>query len=621
MYLKRLLFLTLIFNREETYNLPFINSAFFMKPITRIFHLLLALVLVSCSNTGNKNVTTRELQNHIKYLSSDSLKGRLTGSTGDSLAADYIRSELASYGLVPLSGDGLERFKVTEKILAGKENSLSVNGIAYNPENDFTPVAFSENSYVKAEVIFAGYGFSINNDSLKWDDYKGTDIKNKWVMMLRSDPEPDNQNSKFAPFAADRNKAMSAKDLGAAGILIVSGKSFDNSDTFDPLAKGGNSVGIPVFRIKRTVADAILKKSKHTIDDLEKNLNSGKKPFSFSTGVIVEARSEILNYLTNTRNVMMLLPGEDENLKNEYLIFGAHFDHLGMGGPGSGSRAVDTIGVHPGADDNASGVAMLIEVAGKFAGTKNSHKRSLIFVAFTGEEEGLLGSKYFTDNPLIDLSKADAMINLDMVGRLKETKDLQIAGVGTADSLKERAVSVADTNKLRVTFTEEGSGPSDHSAFYSKNIPVLYFTTGAHDEYHKPSDTWDKINYPGMVNVADLIFKITAGIANEPAKLKFKEAGQKEDPNRPPRRRGITLGIMPDVTGSIKNGLKVEAVTPGRPGAIGGMKKGDIIVSVNEKAVNNIEDYMFRLGQLKKGQTISVEVLRNNKKEVLIIKL
>lgn len=591
-----------------------------MKSLKFVLLLLFAVLLVSC-NTRKIDVTAGELLRHIKYLSSDSLKGRLTGSRGDSLAAEYIKGELASYGLIPLSGDGLERFKVTEKVLAGKENSFSVNGKTYTPETDFTPVAFSENGSLKAEVVFAGYGFSINNDSLKWDDYTGIDVKNKWVMMLRSDPEPDNQNSKFASSGNDRNKAAIAKDMGAAGVLLVSGQSFDNGDIFDPLSKGGYSVGIPVLRIKRGVADAILLKSKQNINDLEKRLITGKKPFSLITGTTAEGRSEIINYLTNTRNVIMLLPGEDENLKNEYLIFGAHFDHLGMGGPGSGSRAIDTVGVHPGADDNASGVAMLIEIAGKFAGTNNSHKRSLVFVAFTGEEQGLIGSKYFTDNPLIDLSKTDAMINFDMVGRLNEMKRLQVMGVGTADSLKERIISVADTNNLKVTFIEEGSGPSDYSSFYSKNIPVLHFFTGAGDDYHTPADTWDKINYKGMVNISDLVFKMTSELANEPARLKFKESGPKDDPNRPPRRRGITLGIRPDVTGSINNGLIVEDVTSGKPGAIGGMKKGDIIVSIEGKPVNNIGDYMFRMSQVKKGQTISVEVLRTNRKEVLIIQL
>jgi hypothetical protein len=593
-----------------------------MKQILRLTAVILPLIImtISCSRVKTK-ITTGELTDHIKYLSSDSLKGRMTGSQGDSLAAEYIRARFTEYGLIPVNGDGLQRFKVTDKVIAGKDNSLLINGKSMVAEEDFTPVTFSENGSVKAEVVFAGYGFSINTDSLTWDDYKGTDVKDKWVMILRSDPEPDNLKSKFAAYSNDRNKAMIAKDLGAAGVLLVSGQAFDNSDTFEPLSKGGFSVGIPVIRIKRSVADEILVAKKLNINDLEKKLNTLKKPLSISSGTVVEGRSEILNYLTNTRNVVMMLPGEDESLKNEYLIFGAHFDHLGMGGPGSSSRAVDTVGVHHGADDNASGVALLIEMAGRFAGTKGSHKRSLVFVAFTGEEVGMFGSKHFTENPVIDLTKVNAMINFDMVGRLKETKDFNVGGVGTADSLKERAMAIADTNLIKLTFTDEGSGPSDHSSFYSKNIPVLYFTTGAHEDYHTPADSWDKINYKGIVNEGDLIFKMTSGLANEPARLKFKEAGQKDDPNRPVRRKGITLGIMPDFTGRISNGLIVDAVTPGKPASVGGMKKGDIITSIDGKAVNNIGDYMFRMGQVKKGQTISVDVLRNNKKEILIIKL
>jgi aminopeptidase YwaD len=583
--------------------------------------LIITIFCFSCSRSLNPSVTTKELETHIKYLSSDELKGRLTGSEGDSLAAVYIKKVLSLYKLTPLSGDGLQRFKVTDKVVYGKNNSLTINGTSYSPENDFAPVAFSENGTLKAEVVFAGYGFSISNDSVQWDDYKGIDVKNKWVMILRADPEPDNINSKFATFSGDRNKAMLAKDMGAAGVLLVSGQTFDNSDNLDPLAKGDFSVGIPVFRIKRTMADAILSKSKQGINDLEKKLNTDRKPASYLTETTVDGKSEIIQTLASTRNVVMFLPGQDPKLRDEYLIFGGHFDHLGMGGPGSSSRAVDTIGVHHGADDNASGVALMMEVAGKFAGTRNSHKRSLIFMAFTGEEEGLLGSKYFTENSGMNLSKVDLMINFDMVGRLKETKSLQVGGVGTAQGLQEKAVALADTNILKLTFTEEGSGPSDHSAFYSKNIPVLYFTTGAHDDYHKPSDTWDKINYSGMVNISDLVFKITSDIANDPEKLQFREAGPKVDSNRPSRRRGLTLGIMPDVTGSIKNGLKAEAVTPGKPGALGGMKKGDIIISIEGKPVNNIQDYMFRMSQLKAGQRITVEVLRNNQKEVLLIQL
>jgi aminopeptidase YwaD len=592
-----------------------------MKAISKIFQLLVMIILVSCSNTGNKNVTTGELLNHIKYLSSDSLKGRLTGSDGDSLAADYIRGELASYGFIPLSGDGLQRFKITDKTLIGEKNSMKINNVNYKPEEDFIPFAFSENGSVGSDVVFAGYGFNINTDSLKWNDYDKIDVKGKWVLILRADPESENAMSKFASFGPDRNKALIAKDMGASGILMISGESLDKEDKFDALVKGEFSVGIPAFRIKRSLADVILSKSKTTISKLEKMLNTTLKPASFSTGIVLTANSEIIQQKVNTRNVVMMLPGEDEKLKNEYIILGGHFDHLGMGGPGSSSRAVDTMGVHHGADDNASGVAMMLELAQKFAGTNGSHKRSIICMAFTGEEEGLLGSKYFTDNPEVDLLKVDAMINFDMVGRLNETKDLQIGGVGTATGLKDIASTECDTNLLKPLFTEEGYGPSDHSAFYLKNIPVLYFTTKAHLDYHTPGDTYDKINYKGMVTVSDLIFRITSRIASDTTRLKYKESGPKVEVSRSLRRKGVTLGIMPDVTGSIKNGLRADFVTPGKPAAMGGMKKGDIITSINGKQVNNIEDYMFRLNQLKKGQTISVEVLRNNKKEVLIIQL
>jgi aminopeptidase YwaD len=586
-------------------------------PVTILF----AVAAYSCSRSAKSDVTVNELQSQIKYLSSDSLQGRMTGSEGDSLAAEFIRKELTAYGLIPFSGDGLVRFKVTDKVIFGKSNSFAVDGRIFIPETDFAPTAFSENTALKSDVVFAGYGFSINNDSVKWDDFNGIDVRNKWVMLLRSDPEPDNLRSKYADFSGDRYKAMIAKEKGAAGILLVSGQAFDNSDNLDPLKKDDYSIRIPVFRIKRQVADAILVKSKLTINDVEKKLNSENKPFSFLTKTTVEAKSDIIQTMANTRNIVMLLPGEDEKLKNEYIIFGAHFDHVGMGGPGSSSMAQDTTGVHHGADDNASGVAMIIELAGKFAGTKNSHKRSLIFSAFSGEEEGLLGSKYFAEIIGKDTSKTDLMVNFDMVGRLKETKFLQVGGVGTADGLKEATIAAADTNLLKLTFSEEGAGPSDHSAFYSKNIPVLYFTSGSHEDYHKPSDTWEKINYEGMVNISDLAFKVTSELANNPAKLKFKEAGPKADSNRPSRRRGLTLGFMPDVTGSIKNGLKVEAVTPGKPGAIGGLKKGDIIISINAMPVNNIQDYMFRMSQLKAGQRITVEVMRNKQKEALLIQL
>jgi len=590
-----------------------------LKHIIRSIPLLILLFLFSCRQ--NSKVTVNELQDHIKYLSSDSLKGRLTGSTGDSLAAEYIKSKLLSYGLNPLNGDGLQRFKVTKKIAAGKNNSLSVNGKEYVCDKDFMPLAFSSNTQLESEVVFAGYGFNINSDTLKWNDYNGIDVKGKWVLILKGDPEPENTKSKFILFSADRDKALLAKDMGAAGVLMVSGPVFDPQDAFDPLNTEGYSVDIPVLKIKKEIADIILSKSKKTISGLEKQLNDKRKPFSFASRVTVNGKAEIIRELANTRNVTMLLPGEDPELKNEFIILGAHFDHLGMGGPGSGSRALDTIGIHHGADDNASGVAMMLELAKKFALTKGSHKRTIICLAFSGEEEGLLGSKHFADDPGIDLSKVNAMINLDMVGRLNETNNLQISGVGTATGLKDLVYAKTDTAVIKLTLSDEGYGPSDHSSFYGKNIPVLFYFTGAHMDYHTPKDTWEKINYNGMVEISDLIFNVSKELASSETRLKFKEAGPKVEAVRYNRGKGVTLGFMPDFAGVVKNGLRADFVTPGKPAALGGMLKGDIITFINGKQVNNIQDYMYRMGQLKHGQTISVEVLRNGKKVVLLIQL
>jgi aminopeptidase YwaD len=591
-----------------------------VKHISWNITLLAMFLLVSCS--GNREVTIRELSDHIKYLSSDSLKGRLTGSPGDSLAAVYIENKLESYGFAPLSGDGFQRYKVTKKLVPGPDNTLNANNTEFTPEKDFTPMAFSSNANLTSDVVFAGYGFSINNDSIKWDDYKGTDVKGKWVLILRADPEPDNSNSPYISSSADRDKALLAKDMGAGGVLLVSGPEFEQDDTFDSLtASDYYSVGIPVFRIKREIADDILSSKGTNVASLEKRLNNSKEPFSFSINIKVSGNAEVVREMANTRNVVMVLPGEDPQLKNEYLILGAHFDHLGMGGPGSGSRALDTIGIHHGADDNASGVAMMLELAEKFAKTKGSHKRSIICVAFSGEEEGLLGSKHFVDNPEIDLSKVDAMINMDMVGRLNESNNLQIGGVGTATGLKDLVLANSDTSVIKLSLSQEGYGPSDHSSFYGKDIPVLFYFTGAHMDYHTPNDTWDKINFKGMVEISDLIYKVARELACDSTKLHFTEAGPKVEINRYPKRRGVTLGIMPDFAGVIKNGLRADFVTPGKPAALGGMKKGDIITAINGKTVNNIQDYMFRMGQLKHGQTISVEVNRDNKKVVLLIQL
>jgi Zn-dependent M28 family amino/carboxypeptidase len=593
------------------------------KPLKTIPALTAAAFLIITGSCAvQKDITPKELTAHVKYLSSDDLKGRETGAEGDSLAAEYIRKELAAAGMKPLTGDGFQRFSVTKRLRAGSNNRLSFNGRDFREGEDFSPLSFSSVATLTAPAVFAGYGFSISNDSLKWNDYEGLDVKGKWVIVLRSDPEPDNLQSPYSQHSGDRSKALVAKDQGAAGVLMVSGAAFDPKDVLDPLSGAGNSAGIPVLRIKRNVADMIFSNSGRKTEQLEKEINSTKKPQSFASGTTVTASADIVSETAGTRNVVMVLPGQDEVLKNEYIVFGAHFDHLGMGGQGSSSRAVDTVGVHHGADDNASGVALMIEMAERFALTEDSHKRSIVAVAFSGEEMGLLGSKYYTENPGIDLTKVNAMINLDMVGRIRDSsKTLQVGGVGTAEGLKDLVVGSIDTSVVSLTLSEEGYGPSDHSSFYGKNIPVLFFTTGAHLDYHTPEDTWDKLNYEGMKLIGDYIYDISKQFADSPGRLQYKESGPKVETSRAMRRRGVTLGIMPDFAGNIKNGLRADFVTPGKPAALGGMKKGDIITAIEGKPVNNIDDYMFRLSQLKAGQTISVEITRNGRKEVLLIQL
>jgi len=595
-----------------------------MSLLKKIIVISLSFLLLSFSKGKGKSdeVTVGELKKHVSYLASEGLKGRRTGTEGDSLAALYIRNDLKGNGYVPLSGDGFQRYRVTDKIILGPANSLMLNGAIFKVETDFVPFAFSENKSFGAEVVFAGYGFDIHEDSLKWNDYSNLDVKGKIVMVLRADPEIDKNMSPFIKYSRDRDKVLQAKDMGAAAVLLVSGKIFDPEDKFEPLTKGEQSVGIPAFRISRKVADQILESGNMTVESLEKKLNDERKPSGFATKVKVSGHSDVVQTTVPTRNVVMVLPGSDKNLKNEYLVIGAHFDHLGMGGVGSGSRVPDTVAVHYGADDNASGVGMLLELAEKLAANPESHKRSIIVAAFSGEEMGLLGSKNFVENQDFDLKKVNAMVNLDMVGRLTDSTKLQIGGVGTAEPFRKIIYESCDTVKLRLALAEEGYGPSDHASFYGKDIPVLFLSSGAHLDYHTPADTWDKINYEGMVSISDMAFRIISDLANSDSKLIFKEAGPKLATGRGvSRRKGVTLGIMPDFAGNVTNGLRADAITPGKPAAIGGMKRGDIIISINGKSVNNIQDYMFRMGQLKFGETISIEVIRNGKIEVLLIQL
>jgi len=373
------------------------------------------------------------------------------------------------------------------------------------------------------------------------------------------------------------------------------------------------------LNIKRNIADKILEKSGKTIEQVENEIIETQKPLSFAIPCELFAETETLQHKVKTQNVIAVLEGNDPILKDQYIIVGGHYDHLGMGGYGSGSRMPDTVAVHNGADDNASGIAGIIEIAEKLA-AQNNNKRSIIFMAFGGEEMGLLGSKYFVNNPLVDLKNINAMVNIDMIGRLNESNKILIGGTGTsieAETILNNNVKEIDIN---LSFSPEGFGPSDHASFYSENIPVFFISTGAHEDYHTPFDDIDKINFEGQKAISDYLVNVIEDLSRRDSTLTFQEAGPKKNTNFRGRLK-VTLGIMPDFTSTDLKGLGVGGVRPDGPAKKGGMQKGDLIIAVDGKSVENIYDYMNRLKKLKPGQIITVDIIRNDEKKVLLIQL
>lgn len=588
--------------------------------------LLIFFIIAISSNVTAQEISIDSLRAHVEYLASPNLEGRKAGSAGDSLAAYFISQKFSSAGMSMSSKNGFQYFSLVTDIKPGSGNYLELNNSPKNINEDYNPFSFSSNASFKAPVVFAGFGITGQSDSLLWDDYKNLDVKNKWVLILRGDPEPDNPMSGFIPLASDRAKALTAKDKGAGGVLLVSPSSIEKQDKPIEILydKTVSDAGLPVISITRKLAGLILNKSTSAIDSLEKLMISEKISRSFETESIVYASTEIVRQKTVSRNIIAIVEGVDPVLKNEYVVVGAHYDHLGFGGEGSGSRIPDTIAVHYGADDNASGVSSLIELARHFSNEKNKTSRSLIFIAFGAEEMGIIGSRHFIEHPLVPLTSIKSMINLDMVGRLKIDEDpsINISGTGTSnitDSLLNR-LKIGRSFELKTI--PDGYGPSDHAAFYTAGIPVSFITTGAHSEYHTPYDSFETLNYKGLRDVTYFTADLISELANVVPAPIFSEAGPRREAGHYGRNLKVTLGIMPDVSGAeTSGGMKVEGTRKDAPAARAGMLKGDIITAINGLKVSNIYDYMSRLSKLKPGEVVNVEILRNNKQEVLIIQL
>ena len=310
--------------------------------------------------------------------------------------------------------------------------------------------------------------------------------------------------------------------------------------------------------------------------------------------------------------------GKVEGSTGKYIVIGAHYDHLGLGGKEIGSRRPDTVAVHNGADDNASGIAGVLHLAKHYAKEKNL-EHGFIFVAFGAEERGIVGSKHFAEN--IDPKKVVAMVNFDMIGNLRNNA-ITLGGTGTAKEMDDIIywAEKENWNALKITRSAQGHGPSDHTSFYAKNIPVFYITTGATEDYHTPDDDSYKIKFGGIDSVANFVKCLVNQIQKYPQGLTFTDTGS---PEASPMRGGfkVSLGLMPDVTGQVENGLRADMVVKGKPAHKAGMKNGDVIIQVNDIKIKDIEVYMKALGTLEKGDLVKVKVLRGAEEIVLNVQL
>ncbi len=593
-------------------NLRMKNTAFF---------LVATLVLISCQPKFEKEITTTEIEDHISYLASDELKGRYPGTPEDDLLSAYIVSQFKQAGLSLYDKKGLQPFDIVTEIETGPSNSFSFHGNELETGSDFSLFSFSTNGSVEAEVVFAGYGFQIDEADIQWDDYASVDVSGKWVMLLRGVPGKQEASSPYINHSEDRGKALLAADQGAAGVIFVSGAGFDVDDRLVELKGKQHPLFIPVIHLSRSAADNLFSTAgKDSISVYDSRISSTLKPASFASGIKVSITVDLQPRTVETANTVAVLKGADPSLRAEYVVMGAHHDHLGMGGPGSSSREPDTTAVHYGADDNASGVAGIIEIAEYLVSRAPS--RSILFTTFGAEEMGLVGSRYFTENSPIDLSMVQVMINIDMVGRLNEDRQLQIGGIGTSPGFKMLIDSLNRSHEFNLKYSKAGFGPSDHAAFYAQDVPVLFISTGPHADYHTPADHMSAINLDGTREVVEFVAEIAEALANEKERIAFTEAGPKVGGSSRGRRGGITLGLMPDTTYDGNEGMPVMFITDeGKPAALGGIQKDDIIVAIEGKKVGNIYDYMSRLDQLKEGMSIVVTVKRGGDTLDLLIQL
>lgn len=537
----------------------------------RLLVFLLFLVNVVSAqkiSKGDKEIL-KYLEANVVYLASDKLEGRRAGTQGETLAADFISSKFKEIGLFPKGGTNsyFQPFTVDDGKQILQETIFSVNKKNLIQGTEFFPISNSAQSDLRKTQI---------SPSLSERDQP-------WMIDIADDLSDNKDNPHFDMNGLLASKITRAKEKGASAIILFNSGIIEDKLYFDPKDRS-ESFPIPVVYITKEGIKNHLSENGSTYDI----------DFKIATGPKVR----------NTKNVV----GYIDNKAELTVVIGAHFDHLGYGEDGNSMIRTGEAMIHNGADDNASGTAALIELA--FLLKKSKAKQyNYLFIAFSAEELGLNGSKYFVENPTISLNTVNYMINMDMVGRMNDSsKTITVGGYGTSPNWKTMIEGIKKKT-FNIRFDSSGSGPSDHTSFYRKDIPVLFFFTGLHTDYHKPSDDADKINYLGQLQIVKFIQQLIEG-DKQNERLAFLKT--REQQTGTSARFSVSMGIMPDYTYS-GNGVRVDGVSENRPAKKAGITTGDIVKQMGDFKTSSVESYMQVLSKFKKGDKTTVIILRLDK--------
>jgi hypothetical protein len=597
-----------------------------------------ALLLGLCALVGPAPGASKEeevearLRRDITLLASDEFEGRGVGTKGLDKAAEHIAAVFKQAGLKPGGPNGsyFQPFPYSSGAELDGTSTLQLRGpqgqeITLKQGTDFQVVGYSGAGQVTAPLVFVGYGATAKD--ISYDEYKGLDVKGKVVVMIRRTPRWNNKDLPFDGPRKDEHAALDTKQAlaqanGAVAVLLVNDTSELPGDVlinFGLAARGSSSGGVPYVHVKRPLIDDILRSSLgQGLHDLEQAIDRSLVPHSAPlTGWTANLNAKVKRKGVEVKNVVGVLEGKGP-LANETVVIGAHYDHLGYGGFGSLAKGEARKQIHHGADDNGSGTTALLELARQYGERKDRLGRRLVFITFTAEESGLIGSRHYAKKaPLFPLQDTVAMVNLDMVGRLrpdpKTGKDkLLLEGTGTAKGFDAMLEKLNPGFQLSKRTAASGfGGASDHESFYREKVPVVFFWTGVHEDYHRPTDTSDKINVSGMRRIAEYASRVIDVLSTDPQRPEYVAVASSVSATGGPR--GPRLGIMPDYE-SGKNGVLVSAVTPDGPAAKGGLKDGDLIVEIAGRPIANINTYMAIMGQQRAGQALELTVVRNGQK-------